>query len=238
MATAKAYKGLAMEGVIATWYTRNTGRDRKRFEDTARLVAQRVRPGAKVLEVAPGPGYLAIEMARRGYSVTALDISRSFVRITGENAAKAGVAVDVRHGNASLMPFADASFDFIVCMAAFKNFTDPVGAIDEMHRVLKPGGQASIFDLRKDATRQEIDAEVRNMHLSRVNTQLTRWTFQFMLLKRAYSRAELERMAAQSRFSGCEISSNGIGCELRLTKGMTHDFFHDLQRGDQHQGAR
>lgn len=216
--TAKAYRGLAMEGVIATWYTQNTGRDRTRFEETARLVAERIRPGAEVLEVAPGPGYLAIEMARRGYRVTALDISKSFVRITRENAAKAGVAVDVRHGNASQMPLPAASFDFVVCMAAFKNFTDPVGAMNEMHRVLKPGGQASIIDLRKDATREEIDAEVRKMHLSPVNTYLTRWTFQFMLVKRAYPREELERMAAQSGFHGCEIALNGIGCELRLTK--------------------
>src|ERR1700752_4687449 len=101
METAKAYKGLAMEGVIATWYTRNTGRDRTRFEDTARVVAGRIRRGAAILEVAPGPGYLAIELARRGYQVTALDISKSFVRITSENATKAGVDVDVRQGNAS-----------------------------------------------------------------------------------------------------------------------------------------
>jgi ubiquinone/menaquinone biosynthesis C-methylase UbiE len=209
-----------MEGVIATWYTRNTGRDQRRFNDAARLLAGRIRPGAQVLEVAPGPGYLAIELARRGYAVTALDISQSFVRITRENAAKAGVVVDVRYGNASQMPFADTSFDFVVCMAAFKNFTDPIGAINEMHRVLKPGGQASIFDLRKDATRDEIDAEVRNMHLSSVNTQLTKWTFQFMLLRRAYTRDQLQRMAVESRFAGGEIVADGIGCDLRLTKGV------------------
>jgi 2-polyprenyl-3-methyl-5-hydroxy-6-metoxy-1,4-benzoquinol methylase len=40
-----------------------------------------VRPGGTILEVAPGPGYLAIELARRGYAVTALDISASFVKI-------------------------------------------------------------------------------------------------------------------------------------------------------------
>jgi ubiquinone/menaquinone biosynthesis C-methylase UbiE len=218
MQATKAYKGLAMEGIIATWYTKNTGRDRTRFETTARRVAERVRPGARVLEVAPGPGYLAVELATRGYAVAALDISRSFVRIAGENAAKAGVAVDVRCGNAAQMPFPDASFDYVVCVAAFKNFTDPVGAMNEMHRVLKPGGQASIFDLRKDATREDIDAEVRNMHLSPLNTHLTRWTFQFMLLKRAYTRETLEEMAAQSRFGRCEIVSDGIGCEIRLTK--------------------
>jgi hypothetical protein len=87
-----------------------------------------------------------------------------------------------------------------------------------MHRVLKPGAQASIFDLRKDATRDEIDAAVRNMHLSALNTQLTRWTFQFMLLKLAYTREELESLAARSRFGAGEIASDGIGCELRLAK--------------------
>src|SRR5437867_1951424 len=126
MVTAKAYKGLPMEGMIATWYARNTRRDMRRFTDTARLLAERVRPGSDVLEVAPGPGYLSIEMAKRGYTVTALDISKSFVRIARENAAKSGVTVDVHYGNASAMPLADASFDFVVCMTAFKNFTNPV----------------------------------------------------------------------------------------------------------------
>lgn len=219
MKTARGYKGLPMEGVIASWYTRNTGRDRTRFEDTARLIATRVRPGARVLEVAPGPGYLAIELARRGYSVTALDISRSFVRIAQDNAVRAGVVVDVRHGNAAHMPFADASFDYVVCMAAFKNFSDPIGSIDEMHRVLTNGGGASIFDLRKDATDAELDAEVRNMHLSSWSTRLTRWTFQFMLLRLAYTHDQLERMVARSRFGRCEIASSGIAYEVRLTKG-------------------
>lgn len=218
MTSVKAYRGIGMEGAIARWYTRNTGRDLSRFRETARLVAERARPGSEVLEVAPGPGYLAIELARRGYVVTALDISSSFVRIARENAATAGVAVDVRHGNASHMPFADATFDFIVCTAAFKNFSDPVGALNEMHRVLRAGGNASIFDLRKDASPSEIEAEVRKMNLSAWNAKMTGWTFRFMLLKRAYTREQLEQMARQSRFRRCEISANGIGVELRLSK--------------------
>src|SRR5262245_20186999 len=139
-----------MEGAIATWYTKNTGRDLRRFAETARLVTARARPGCEVLEVAPGPGYLAIELAKRGYRMTTLDVSHSFVSIARENAAAAGVVVDVRQGNASAMPFADATFDYVVCMAAFKNFSDPVGALSDMHRVLRPGGEVSILDLRKD----------------------------------------------------------------------------------------
>src|SRR5262249_45047084 len=154
------------------------------------------------------------ELAKRGYGVTALDISESFVRIARENASNAGAVVDVRQGNASRMPFSEASFDFIVCVAAFKNFADPIGAINEMHRVLRPGGEASVFDLRKDVTRGEIDEEVRTMHLSSWNALITRWTFQFLLVKRAYTGDQLERMAANSRFGGCEIISSGVGLEM------------------------
>ena len=214
----KGYKGLGMEGAIATWYTKNTGRDLRRFIMVAQRVTHGVAPGGRVLEVAPGPGFCAIEIAKCGRVVTGLDISESFVRIAGENAKKAGVAVDFRHGNASIMPFTDASFDFVVCVAAFKNFSDPVGALNEIHRVLVPGGQASIYDLRKDAPRDAIATEVREMHLSTINAFLTRWTFRFVLLKRAYTRAALEKMVAASRFGTCEVGSDGVGFELRLTK--------------------
>jgi ubiquinone/menaquinone biosynthesis C-methylase UbiE len=217
--TQKGYIGLAMEGPIATWYTRNTGRDLRRFVKVAQAVAHRVAPGGRVLEVAPGPGFCAIEIARCGrYSVTGLDISRSFVRIAREHATTAGVAVDFRHGNASKMPFPDASFDFVVCTAAFKNFKDPIGALNEIHRVLTRGGRASIYDLRKDASWDEIATEVRNMHLSAMNSLLTRWTFRFVLLKRAYARVALEEMAAESRFGTCEIAVDGVGFELELAK--------------------
>jgi ubiquinone/menaquinone biosynthesis C-methylase UbiE len=214
----KAYKGIAMEGPIATWYTRNTGRDQRRFQAGARAVANRVPPGGRVLEVAPGPGYLAIELAKSGREVTTLDISASFVKIARENARRAGVAIDVRQGNASTMPFADTSFDYVVCMAAFKNFADPLGALNEVHRVLKPDGGASIFDLRKDATPQDIDAAVRDMNLSAVNALVTRWIFRNFLLRNAYSREVLERMVAASFFHHGDIVPDGIGFELRLVK--------------------
>ena len=150
--------------------------------------------------------------------MTGLDISESFVRIARERARKAGVAVDVRRGNAARMPFADATFDFIVCTAAFKNFSDPVGALNEMHRVLRPGGGASVFDLRKEASHEDIDVEIRNMGLSALDALMTRWTFRLLLLKRAYTREQLERMVGRSRFGRCEIAVNGIGFELWLAK--------------------
>ena len=217
--THKPYKGLPMEGIIATWYARNTANDVRGTRKLASSLADRLKPGARVLEVAPGPGYLAIEIAKMGdYRVTGLDISRSFVRIAAENARKAGVSVDFRHGDAAHMPFPDESFDFVVCRAAFKNFSDPVGALNEIHRVLMAGGQASIIDLRKDASLADIDVEVAGMHMSALNAKLTKWTFRNMLLKNAYTREAIDAMVSQSRFAKGEVLQDGIGFELQLAK--------------------
>jgi ubiquinone/menaquinone biosynthesis C-methylase UbiE len=215
----KPYAGIQMEGPLATWYAHTTGRDTRRHQQSARAIADRLPPGSRVLEVAPGPGYFAVALAQLGdFRITGLDISRSFVRIAAENARRAGVSIDFRHGDVARMPFPSDSFDFVVCQAAFKNFPDPVAALDEIHRVLRPGGRAAIQDLRKEAPREAIDAEVRAMGLSPLNAFLTRWTFRLGLLRAAYSREALQAVVARSRFGGGEIVEDGIGFELGLLK--------------------
>jgi ubiquinone/menaquinone biosynthesis C-methylase UbiE len=214
----KPFKGIAMEGPIARWYAQNT-RSGRGFHETAQAISERLTPDSKVLEVAPGPGYLAIELARLGsYHITGLDISHSFVQIASENARQAGVTIDFRHGDVANMPLPADTFDFVVCVAAFKNFSNPVAALDEIHRVLRPGGRASIMDLRKDASLDEIDANVRQMQLSSLNTMLTSWTFRLMLLRTAYTRQALEAIVARSRFGRGEIIVDGIGFDLKLVK--------------------
>ena len=171
----KAYKSLPMEGMIATWYAKNTIGALPEFEADAARIATRLAPGAHVLEIAPVPGYLAI--ARwPGAGLTrsrGSDISRSFVRIAKENAAMAGVAVDFQHGDAAAIPYRADAFDFIVCRAAFKNFGDPLGALREMHRVLKPGSEALIIDMSRDASNQAIDTCVDGMKLGPMDALIT-----------------------------------------------------------------
>jgi ubiquinone/menaquinone biosynthesis C-methylase UbiE len=214
----KAYKGMAMEGPIARWYARTARRDAE-FKTWVSRVNETVGAGGRVLEVAPGPGYLSVELARSGkYQVTGLDISKTFVEIAQVNARQANVPVDFRLGSASDMPFADESFDFIICTAAFKNFTQPVQAIAEMQRVLKPGGKALIVDLRRDASRAAVDRLVDDMDLSWPNALFTRWTFRLMLLKTAYTPAEIRQFVAQTKFRQCDIRSDAVGMEIWLTK--------------------
>jgi SAM-dependent methyltransferase len=122
-APSKPHKGCGMEGLVAAWYARQTARDGEEIRQTARRIAAYLNSGSRVLEVAPGPGYLAIEVAwLSGAFVTGLDVSRSFVGIARENASKAGVRVDFEHGDAADLPFPDTQFDFIVCRTAFKEF--------------------------------------------------------------------------------------------------------------------
>jgi ubiquinone/menaquinone biosynthesis C-methylase UbiE len=209
-----------MEGMTARWYARQRGTPSQIAvvrAEAARLVAS-LPEHADVLEIAPGPGYLAVELARLGgLRVTGLDISRTMVEIAREQAESAGVEVNFRHGDVSRMPFPDASFDGIVCQAAFKNFRQPVAALDEMYRVLRPGGVAVIQDMRKDATGADIETEVRGQGLGWFNGFVTRRVLEG-LRRRAYTTAAFQQLVAASRFETCDVDVGGIGLEVRLTR--------------------
>ena len=219
----KGYRGLGMEGRVAHWYTRNTGRDLTDYHRDARRIAERTPAGGRVLDLAPGPGYVAMEVARLGeYQVVGLDISETFVQIASERASAAGVEVDFQRGDAAHMPFADGSFDFVFCRAAFKKFSDPVGALREIHRVLRPGGTGLIVDLHKDVPRKTLDREVTQIiqrnGLGWLDALMTRLTFQFVLIPRAYRWVDFERMAKAAQLPHHEIREDGITLEVWITK--------------------
>jgi len=140
------------------------------------------------------------------------------VEIAQENARDAGAKIDFRFGNASSLPFPRDSFDFLYCAAAFKNFSEPVKALDEMHRVLRPRGEALIADLRKDVSLEELDTHLQQSGRGHFDAWLTKWIFRSMLIKRAYTREQFLDMAEQSRFGSCQITALAIGYELRFSK--------------------
>lgn len=215
---AKAYKGMGMEGSVARWYDKTTRKGMADFQALAARIAALVPAGGTVLEVAPGPGFLSIELAKRGLEVRAVDISRTFVEIARKNAAEAGVKVEIVQGNAAELPVESASVDFVVCRAAFKNFTEPVQAMREMLRVLRPGGQALLIDLRKDVSMKEIKQGVQAMGVSWWNRVFMNFTFKHMLIKRAYRVEEIRRMAAEAGWSNVRIDTAPIGFEAWVTR--------------------
>ncbi|MDQ7803994.1 class I SAM-dependent methyltransferase [Amycolatopsis sp. A133] len=217
METTRKHKVPEMEGRQARWYAKNRGTAAQlaQYRRQAAEVTAGWPEGAEVLEVAPGPGFFAIELAKRGFRVTGLDISHTMVEIARENGA--GLDIDFKQGDVTHAPFAAESFDFLVCQAAFKNFRQPVAALNEMHRVLRPGGFAVIQDLNHAATAADIDREVAGMNLGAVSGFTVRRTLGW-LRRRAFTREQFEALATESAFGACSVTADGIGLEIRLTR--------------------
>ena len=118
--------------------------------DNRPWAAQRAR-GA-VLEVAVGTG-LNIPLYGRDVRLTGIDISPAMLDIARKRAAEVGRDADLREGDAHELPFADASFDTVVCTLSLCNIPDPDRAVAEMKRVLRPGGRLVLVDHVRSSNR-------------------------------------------------------------------------------------
>ena len=109
------------------------------------------RPGGKLLEVGSGPGQLAARLAREapGMTLTGIDISDAMVERAARRAAGAGLSerVQFRVGDVAALPLSDQEFDGVVSTLSLHHWPDPASGLAEIHRVLKPGGEARIYDL-------------------------------------------------------------------------------------------
>lgn len=101
--------------------------------------------GARVLEIGFGSGRLHVDLAPR-YAMAGLDRAPGMVRLTQQRLADRGLTADLRVGDATALPWADASFDAVLTTFAFSAFPDAGAALDEMVRVVKPGGTIVIVD--------------------------------------------------------------------------------------------
>ena len=108
-------------------------------------------PRGTVLDVGSGPGRLATRLAREApnLAVTGVDISEAMVERAARRAEETGLAGRVRFevGDVGVLPFADRAFDGVVSTLSLHHWPDPSRGLAEIHRVLRPGGEARIYDL-------------------------------------------------------------------------------------------
>lgn len=110
-------------------------------EPAMRLVeACGIGPGSAVLDVATGTGNVAIAAAKRGASVTGLDLTPELLDRARARAAAAGVDVGWIEGDAELLQFPDASFDVVTSTFGVMFAPDRGRAAAELLRVCRPGG--------------------------------------------------------------------------------------------------
>ena len=118
-------------------------------ERIARLV-QAVSPSAdaRVLEVATGPGYVAMGFAAVAREVVGIDLTEAPLAIAEQQRQEQGLHnVRFQLADAARLPFADGEFDVVVCRLAFHHFAQPPGMLSEMVRVCAPHGTVAVEDI-------------------------------------------------------------------------------------------
>jgi ubiquinone/menaquinone biosynthesis C-methylase UbiE len=105
-----------------------------------------VPPGGTALDVATGGGHTALCLARLGWRVTAGDIAPRMLENARRLVEEAGRSLETKLFPAETMPFADGSFDLVAVRVAPHHFSSPEKFVDEVARVLKPGGRFLLID--------------------------------------------------------------------------------------------
>ena len=117
--------------------------DRRLFGDSRRWACSQA--AGEVLEVAVGTG-LNLPHYPEGVTVAGLDISEQMLGLARTRAQELGRDVTLQQGTAHALPFPDAAFDTVVCTLGLCAIPDHEAALDEMVRVLRPGGRLILVD--------------------------------------------------------------------------------------------
>jgi demethylmenaquinone methyltransferase / 2-methoxy-6-polyprenyl-1,4-benzoquinol methylase len=130
------------------------GQDRRWKRRVIALVAP--ARGSRVLDLATGTGDIAFAAAARGAQVVGLDVTLRMIQL----ARAKGTAPQFLVGDMLALPFPTASFDIVTTGYGLRNVPDLIAAIDEIARVLTPGGQAVSLDFDRPS-----NAAVRTVYL-------------------------------------------------------------------------
>jgi demethylmenaquinone methyltransferase / 2-methoxy-6-polyprenyl-1,4-benzoquinol methylase len=113
------------------------------------------RPGTRALDLATGTGDIAFGLAARGARVVGLDITMRMIELARAKRERVrsprAASVDFLTGDMLALPFGGSSFDVVTTGYGLRNVSDLTCAIDEIGRVLVPGGQVLSLDFNRPA---------------------------------------------------------------------------------------
>jgi ubiquinone/menaquinone biosynthesis C-methylase UbiE len=209
-------------GVLASAYEKAT---RMVIESYYRPVAAEIVANLNegtILDLGTGPGYLPVEIAKRSptINVIGVDLSRKLIGMARSNASKAGLAdrLVFQSGNAGRLEFADSSFDMVVSTGMLHSLKEPVAVLQEVHRVLKAGREAWIFDPARVASR--VDREKWKASLT-LHERFFLWLFKISGLHnpiKTYTRKQAIALIKQTDFKDFSIDERAKEIKIKLQK--------------------
>jgi len=142
----------ALPAAYSAWRQSTLGRITDALEQD--LILELIGPpdGKAILDVGCGDGLLALELARRGANVLGVDTSERLIAAARKRAKERGADVRFDIARAEALPFETASFDVVIAVTVLCFVEDATTAVDEMVRVLKPGGRLIVGELGRYST--------------------------------------------------------------------------------------
>jgi len=173
-----------------------------------------------VLEIGPGPGNLGLEWLKRteGTRLTGLEISPKMIEIAEENAREYGLETRVKYvqGDAQKMPFEDNSFDGVFTNGSLHEWSEPARILNEIFRVLKPGGKYFVSDMRRDMN------PIMKWFMKMVTKPKEIRPGLKSSINASYTVEEIESMLAKTKMRQHEIKKLTMGFVVTGTKNVGH----------------
>ena len=161
------------------------------------------RTSDRVLDVATGPGFLAMLFAPRTAEVIGIDLTPAMLARAEANRAARGLGnISYKEGDAEALPFPDGAFDIATCGSAFHHFPHPERVLREMVRVSKAGGSIALIDI--------ITSEVPVQ--AALHNQLEHWRDPSHV--RSLPLSELERLCVDAGLHSIRTATYGTPREL------------------------
>ncbi|MEW6094265.1 MAG: class I SAM-dependent methyltransferase [Chloroflexota bacterium] len=194
------------------------------YSEVARELTGRLDHG-RLLDIGTGPGHLLHEIHRLRPSLElfGLDISEAMISLARRNLG--GIPVDLRQGNIRKTDYADGFFDLITSTGSFYLWDEPVECLNEIHRILKPGGAACIYESYRDYDEMAFRLALQN-NLAK-ETLTRRWLTPGFLkrqLRMTYASGQVEGILRATRFNGAFkvekiiLANLPVWLRIKLTK--------------------
>lgn len=134
-----------------SWYLTPLGAYEDELENALIFKHAGIVRGKTVLDVGCGTGLYSIRLSESGADVTAVDISSKMIEIARRKAQDRGQYIWFDQADMAQLPYKNGTFDLVMSVTALEFAEDPLAALMEMARVLRPGGKLVVGVLNSDS---------------------------------------------------------------------------------------